>query len=75
MNWGKVILISWMTFATLITAGLVFGFSQMGDCFPEPCELRACLDAKRTAGNVVWIVVAGLYCGALVLIICRGRTL
>lgn len=73
MNFGKVILVAWVTFAFLIMTGLIFGLSQMGDCFPEPAELRACLNTQRTAGNVVLMVAAAVYVSAVVLIICRGK--
>ncbi|MES2058808.1 MAG: hypothetical protein V4564_22915 [Pseudomonadota bacterium] len=73
MSGGKIIAVGAITFAFVILTGLVFGFSQMGDCFPEPQAMRQCLDGKEGAGQLILAMSASLYLVSLWLLFRRRK--
>jgi len=54
-----------VTFCFVVLTGLLFGFSQMGDCFPEPSVLAQCLSEKDSTGHIILFVCVIIYVIAL----------
>jgi len=70
---NKIFAASAITFAFVVLTGLIFGLSQMGDCYPEPSVLRTCLDTKGRAADTILLASASLYAGSIWFIFRRRK--